>query len=112
MSNFTIAELGSEEELFSLDDLGEEVFKRSYARDEKETWSEASLRVASHVSSAEENGLRRKWASRFYDEIVSNRFMPGGRIWYGSGRAKAQLLNCFVISPDNFDSREGWGQLL
>jgi ribonucleoside-diphosphate reductase alpha chain len=112
LSNFTIAELGSEEELFSLDDLGEEVFKRSYARNEKETWSEASLRVASHVSSAEENGLRRKWASRFYDEIVSNRFMPGGRIWYGSGRAKAQLLNCFVISPDNFDSREGWGQLL
>ena len=34
--------------------------------------------------------------------------MPGGRIWYGSGRAKGQLLNCFVVPTD--DSREGWGQ--
>ncbi len=36
--------------------------------------------------------------------------MPGGRIWYGSGRPKAQLLNCFVLPTE--DSREGWGQTL
>jgi len=112
MSQLLTADLGSVEEVFTLDDLGQDVFKRSYAYDENETWSEAADRVASHVAEAEENGLKRKWASRFYSEIVSNRFMPGGRIWYGSGRGKAQLLNCFVISPENFDSREGWGQLL
>lgn len=112
MSQPLMAELSSAEEVFTLDDLGQDVFKRSYAYDENETWSEAADRVASHVAEAEEYRMKRKWASRFYSEIVSNRFMPGGRIIYGSGRGKAQLLNCFVISPDNFDSREGWGQLL
>lgn len=107
-----LAELAAEDKLFQLDDLGAEVFERSYAYHENETWEEASLRVAEHVAQAEETHLHSKWRERFYDEISTNRFMPGGRIWYGSGRNKAQLLNCFVISPDNFDSREGWGQLL
>jgi len=107
-----ITESQSEGKLFQLDDLANEVFKRSYAYNEKETWEEASLRVADHVAQAEETHLHDKWRERFYDEISTNRFMPGGRIWYGSGRNKAQLLNCFVISPENFDSREGWGQLL
>ncbi len=111
MSLSLTAELGSVNEVFSLDDLGTDVFKRSYAFDENETWKEASDRVATHVAKAEEYG-ESEWASRFYSEIVSNRFMPGGRIWYGAGREKAQLLNCFVISPDEFDSAEGWGELL
>ena len=46
----------SQEENFSfqLDDLGEEVFKRSYAIDEKETWELACLRVSEHVAAAED----------------------------------------------------------
>jgi ribonucleoside-diphosphate reductase alpha chain len=36
--------------------------------------------------------------------------MPGGRIWYGSGRPRAQLLNCFVVPTH--DSREGWGKTI
>jgi len=95
---------------FQLDDLGQDVFKRSYAMDEKETWEQAALRVAEHVAAAEEGDLKRKWQKRFFKEIVQNRFMPGGRIWYGSGRPKAQLLNCFVIPIS--DSREGWGDYL
>jgi len=47
----------------------------------------------------------------FYEEIVTNRFMPGGRIWYGSGRPRAQLLNCFVLKMPG-DSREGWGKAI
>lgn len=34
--------------------------------------------------------------------------MPGGRIWYGAGRPKQQLLNCFVVPTG--DSREEWGK--
>ena len=104
------AGLGSEETPFQLDDLGEDVFRRSYAYDKDETWIGASLRVARHVAEAEENGKRIKWTERFYNELVTNRFMPGGRIWYSAGRNKAQSLNCFVIPVS--DSREGWGQML
>lgn len=93
-----------------LDDLGEDVFRRSYAIDEKETWTQAAQRVSEHVAAAEEGEKRHKWERRFLEEIAFNRFMPGGRIWYGSGRPKGQLLNCFVIPVG--DSREGWGDLL
>lgn len=105
-----VAELGSEDTVFQLDDLGEEVFRRSYAYDKEETWEAAALRVSRHVAEAEDNGKRSKWTSRFYRELVTNRFMPGGRIWYSAGRNKAQSLNCFVIPVS--DSREGWGQML
>ena len=95
---------------FVLDDLAQDIFKRSYAYDETETWEHAARRVAKHVARAEDPALYEKWKNRFYGEIATNRFMPGGRIWYGSGRPKAQLLNCFVIPIS--DSREGWGDYL
>jgi len=87
--------------------LGETIFKQRYARNAEETWEAACHRVATHVSAAE-NGSREKWRGRFYEKLVEGRFVPGGRIWYGSGRAKGQLLNCFVVPTE--DSREGWGQ--
>jgi len=34
--------------------------------------------------------------------------VPGGRIWYNSGRNNPQLLNCFVLGNE-MDSKEGWG---
>jgi ribonucleoside-diphosphate reductase alpha chain len=97
-------------DVFQLDDLGLKTFKRSYAYDENETWEQAARRVAEHVAAAEDPEKNKKWQRRFYGEIASNRFMPGGRIWYGSGRPKAQLLNCFVIPMS--DSKEGWGDYL
>lgn len=96
--------------VLALDDLGLDVFKRSYAATADETWEMASMRVGRHVAAAESSELRERWEGRFYGEIATGRFMPGGRIWYGAGRPKAQLLNCFVI-PTN-DSREGWGDTL
>jgi ribonucleoside-diphosphate reductase alpha chain len=107
-----VVESGSlpEVELFKFDDLGESTFRSSYAYDQDETWELAARRVAEHVAAAENPDKYRKWQRRFYGEIASNRFMPGGRIWYGAGRPKAQLLNCFVIPLS--DSREGWGDFL
>lgn len=87
--------------------LGLTIFKERYAISD-ESWSDASLRVAQHVAAAEENGKRDIYTKRFFQEISENYFMPGGRIWYGSGRPKAQLLNCFVVPTA--DSREGWGK--
>lgn len=95
---------------FQPDDLGMDIFSRSYAFYETESWELGGMRVGEHVAAAEEESVRAKWQRRFTREIVSNRFMPGGRIWYGSGRPKAQLLNCFVIPTG--DSREAWGQTI
>jgi ribonucleoside-diphosphate reductase alpha chain len=87
--------------------LGDTIFKQRYARYDSESWESACDRVATHVAQAE-NGTREKWRGRFYQKLSEGLFVPGGRIWYGSGRAKGQLLNCFVVPTD--DSREGWGQ--
>jgi ribonucleotide reductase alpha subunit len=90
--------------------LGLTIFQDRYARFEGETWAQACKRVATHVAAAEDNGKAQKYGDRFEQELVDNRFMPGGRIWYGSGRPKAQLLNCFVVPTA--DSREGWGKTI
>ena len=90
--------------------LAETIFKERYTIHPEETWEEASRRLARHVSSPEVNGAKPVIEEQFYEEIVTNRFMPGGRIWYGSGRPRAQLLNCFVVPTS--DSREGWGKTI
>lgn len=95
-------------EPFQPEGLGLTIFRDRYARHEEETWEEGAKRVAEHVAQAEDNGKVKKYGDRFYDQIVSGKFFPGGRIMYGSGRPKAQLLNCFVIPST--DSREGWAK--
>ncbi len=75
-----------------------------------EPWADACKRVAWHVADAEQGQDRVKHFEEFRTALLENRFMPGGRIWYGSGRAKGQLLNCFVIPTG--DSRESWGKTL
>jgi len=92
--------------------FGEQIFKQRYASHPGETWEEACRRIASFIAGAERNGKRIEWEERFFKELVTNRFIPGGRIMYGAGRAKAALINCFVIGSDNIDSREGWAKNL
>ncbi len=87
--------------------LGETIFKERYAINDEETWEQACRRVSSHVARAEESS--KEYEEIFYNDLVSNKFMPGGRIWYGAGRLKAQLLNCYVCPTH--DSREGWGEI-
>lgn len=88
--------------------IGATILKDRYARSPEETWPEGSRRVADHVAQAEDNGKVKRYADRFHEQIVSGRFFPGGRIMYGAGRPKAQLLNCFVVPTG--DSREAWGK--
>lgn len=90
--------------------LALEIFQKRYARHKDETFGEACERVAAHVAAAEQNGHVNEYKELFGDILKRNLFFPGGRIWYGSGRPKAQLLNCFVIPSK--DSREGWGKTL
>ena len=97
-----------EEATFEPTGLGSTIWRDRYARSPEETWQEGCFRVAEHVAQAETNGNVRRYSDRFYQQLVDNKFNPGGRIWYGAGRPKAQLLNCFVIPTA--DSREGWGR--
>lgn len=85
-----------------------DIFQKRYSLHEKETFHEACDRLAVHCAAAETNGNVMKYRSAFSDLLKQNLFMPGGRIWYGSGRPKGQLLNCFVAPTG--DSREGWGK--
>lgn len=90
--------------------LGLEIFQSRHAAHATETWAEGCARVATHVSIAESGAARLEWQPKFEAALLANLFMPGGRIWYGSGRARGQLLNCFVIPTS--DSREGWGRTI
>lgn len=92
---------------FRPEGLGLDIFRSRYAAHSDETWQEACERVAVHVANAETGEARQMWRQKFQSALSDNLFMPGGRIFYGSGRAKGQLLNCFVIGTE--DSREGWG---
>lgn len=88
--------------------LALQIFQSRHASHPNETWAEACERVARCVANAEEGDQRDVWRERFEAALRGNRLMPGGRIWYGAGRARGQMLNCFVIPIS--DSREGWGR--
>jgi len=87
-----------------------EIFSSRHAIYEGEPWVDGCKRVAWHVANAEQGEDRVKWCDAFREALVNNLFMPGGRVWYGSGRPHGQLLNCFVIPTG--DSREAWGKVL
>lgn len=83
-----------------------DIFRARHAAHDNETWEQACERVAHHVSNAEEGEKRDAWRERFAAVLKDNLLMPGGRIWYGSGRARGNLLNC--VSGDTLvHTREG-----
>lgn len=84
--------------------FGDTIFRERYAIEENETWPEACRRVAESVGKNETKEIKEK----FYKILVDRLFTPGGRIWYGAGRAKQGLLNCFVVPAE--DSMRGWGK--
>lgn len=87
-----------------------DIFKDRYAFTSDETWSEACRRVAKQMAVAETPDKIQKYEDRFYNILVKNLFIPGGRILYNSGRPNPQLLNCFVLR-NNLDSKEGWANV-
>lgn len=89
-------------------DLALKIFRSRHAAHDQETWEQASDRVALQVSAAESGEARDVWREKFAWALKHNLFMPGGRIWYGSGRPRPSLLNCYVVPTS--DSREGWGK--
>lgn len=87
---------------------GLELFQKRYAISPEETWEKACKRLSRQMSLVEQPENIEKWKNRFFEELSENRFMPAGRIWFGAGRPKGAMINCFVIPTE--DSREGWGK--
>jgi ribonucleoside-diphosphate reductase alpha chain len=96
--------------MFNPAGFSQTIFKDRYAFTESETWNEACSRVAKQMSVAEQPDKQKVYEEKFNQILVDNLFVPGGRIWYNSGRNNPQLLNCFVLS-DQLDSKHGWGKL-
>jgi ribonucleoside-diphosphate reductase alpha chain len=96
--------------IYKPEGLAKTIFQDRYTITPEESWEEASLRLARHSASVEEPHNRGQVQESFNEIIATNKFMPGGRIWYGSERPRAQLLNCFVVPTH--DSREGWGKTI
>ena len=95
---------------FSPKGFSETIFKDRYAFTEEETWEEACERIANQMALAESPDKQKKYREAFKDVLGNNYFVPGGRIWYNSGRNKPQLLNCFVLA-NQLDSKHGWGNI-
>lgn len=87
-----------------------EIFKLRYALTPEETWEQCCDRIARQMALAEKVEKQLVYHKKFYDILVENLFVPGGRIARNSGRKDPQLLNCFVLGNE-LDSKEGWGNV-
>jgi len=90
-----------------LNTLGQEIFETRYAYPGETKWAERARVIARTVASAERDDEKEKTEKRFYEVVGSGDFIPGGRIIFGAGRNRGNhnLLNCFVIIPeDSVDS--------
>ena len=96
--------------MFQPTGFSETIFKDRYAFTPTETWNEACLRLAKQMARAEQPEKQKTYEDKFYEILVNNFFVPGGRVWYNSGRNNPQLLNCFVLGSD-IDSKHGWAKL-
>jgi ribonucleoside-diphosphate reductase alpha chain len=85
------------------------IFKDRYAFTNQESFPEACKRIAWQMARAELPEKQKIYSDKFFEVLSENLFVPGGRIWYNSGRSNPQLLNCFVLNPEK-DSKEGWGR--
>ncbi len=88
-----------------LNDFQKEIFRTRHAIHPNETYDEAAIRVAQHVSQIELGDKNQEYVKIFAEIIKEGWLSPGGRITFGSGRKDSQLLNCYVIVPqDNIQS--------
>jgi ribonucleoside-diphosphate reductase alpha chain len=85
--------------------ISESIFLEKYAYPGETVWKECAKRVARAAADPEFPEQREKIEQKFYEAINSGDFCPGGRILFGAGRSKQNLLNCYVLDPeDSVDS--------
>jgi ribonucleoside-diphosphate reductase alpha chain len=86
---------------FKPNELGQQIFELRYAYPGEKTWVERAKVISDFIASAEIDDEKSKVAARFYEVIGRGDLVPGGRIIFGSGRSQYNLLNCYVVQPDD-----------
>ncbi|SOC27405.1 ribonucleoside-diphosphate reductase class II [Ureibacillus xyleni] len=71
-------------------------------------YEQIAKRNATGLATVEETDENReKWFNKFYEQLVSLKFIPAGRVLYGAGsETDVTFFNCYVM-PFVPDSREG-----
>jgi ribonucleoside-diphosphate reductase alpha chain len=88
-----------------LNPLGKAIFEDRYMYPGEKTYADRCKAMAKHIASAEKAEDTEKWEKKFFEVLSSGDFVPGGRIIFGAGRINQNLLNCYVLDPeDNVDS--------
>ena len=90
--------------------LSESIFMDKYAYPGETSWKEGAKRVARAASDPEPPETRESSEKKFYEAMNSGDFCPGGRILFGAGRGNQNLLNCYVLDPE--DSVESIGKTI
>ena len=81
--------------------LQETIYIQKYAYPGETAWKETAKRVARAAARAESDEKVESVEKKFYDSINSGDFCPGGRILFGAGRSQQNLLNCYVLDPED-----------
>ncbi|WP_431029841.1 vitamin B12-dependent ribonucleotide reductase [Lysinibacillus sp. LZ02] len=71
-------------------------------------YEQIAKRNATGLAAVEKTAeLRQEWFEKFYEQLVSLKFIPAGRVIYGAGsQTDVTFFNCYVM-PFVADSREG-----
>ena len=83
--------------------ISEEIFGRKYMLHNEGDPEEVFRGVAEEIASAEPVGMQAEVAERFYEEIISGRFIPAGRI-LANARPDSPMKNynnCFTIDVED-----------
>jgi len=98
------------DESLVLSGLPKDIFLSRYAMSNESSWEECAKRVSESISQVEHNDCRIQHQKAFFEAIGTGDFMPGGRILFGAGRPKYNMLNCYRLHPD--DTIESIGQTI
>src|ERR1700677_5217486 len=89
-------------------DIREQKYSHILPYGNKETWDDIAKRVTSNVMKAV--SAPKAMQKEIETLISEQKFMPGGRYLYASGRPFHQVQNCLLMRAE--DSREGWADLM
>jgi ribonucleoside-diphosphate reductase alpha chain len=90
-----------------------DIFRLKYAQSHTDTWNDLSVRVVNSVCGPANGnpGLLSKEDCQELNRFIrEQKFLPGGRYLYYSGRPAKYYNNCFLLRADH-DTREEWANL-